>query len=337
MRLIIPISLFILLLTILLPLILIRTPAPLVPIHESIAEPEPAEAPKGRQDESLTLQVLLGDAVYSMTMADFLFGAVAAEMPARFHPEALKAQAVAARTYTLHRTQVSPAPRHPEADVCGDYNCCKAFHSMDTLHARWGAGFDYYRAIIMRAIYETDGEILVYDDQPILAAFHAASYGYTEASGSIWGSVPYLQSVRSDEGEADVPRFLESETFTFSQFRTVALAQIPETVLEYDNIPNWILDPIYTESGRLAYLTIGGALVTGAQFRQMFSLRSTAIRFDFSDDGMTITTGGHGHGVGLSQFGANTMANQGKTYDTILHWYYTNVHFSSISKLFEPS
>jgi len=289
-----------------------------------------------KQDEQLILQVLVEEEIQEMSMAEFLQGAVAAEMPARFHPEALRAQAVAARTYTLHRMLIAPASRHPEAYVCGSYACCKAFHSPERLRERWGPGFDYYSAIIAEAVTSTDGVILLYEDQPILAAFHAASYGFTEYSGAIWNSVPYLQSVRSYEGPAEMPRFTETVRLSFDEFRNIARREIPGVVLEDGNVPYWITEQRHTDSGRLCSLKIGGVTVTGPQFRRHFGLRSTALWFAFDAEGVAITTGGHGHGVGMSQFGANTMAHLGLGFEAILLWYYTDVTTGCMGTLFAP-
>ena len=344
MRLIIPISIVILLLALLLPLVLIYSLEPSLPTiaeqedaPEVQAEPLPETLSGPLLDEQLILRVLIGDEVQEMSMAEFLRGAVAAEMPARFHPEALRAQAVAARTYTLHRMLIAPSARHPGATVCGSYACCKAFHSPERLRERWGADFDYYSAIIAEAVASTDGMILFYEDRPILAAFHAASYGFTEYSGAIWNSVPYLQSVRSYEGAAEMPRFTETVRLSFAEFRDTARREIPGVVLEDGNIPYWIGDQRYTESGRLCSLKIGGVTVTGAQFRRHFGLRSTALWFAFDAEGISITAGGHGHGVGMSQFGANTMAHLGLGFEAILLWYYTDVTMGSMGALFAPS
>ena len=341
MRLIIPISFAVLLLALILPLFLVSGPEAVAPVNAEPNEPveealptvEAGEESSPLQDEQLILQILLGEEMHEMSMAAFLEGVVAAEMPARFHPEALRAQAVAARTYTLHRMLVGPAARHPEAYVCGSYLCCKAFHDEERLRERWGDGFDHYNAIIQDAIRATDGLILLYEDRPILAAFHAASYGYTEASGAIWASVPYLQSVPSFEGE-EVPRFTVDVELTFAEFREIAQREIPGAAFYDGNVHSWVLDLSHTDSGRLASLAIGGVTVSGAEFRRAFGLRSTAVRFAFSDIGITITTGGHGHGVGMSQFGANAMAEMGKDFREILHWYYTDVHMGSMSSLF---
>jgi stage II sporulation protein D len=342
MRLILPISLAVLLLALLLPLLLVSGPAP-APEASAVTEREKelvrengaAEAPYTLSDEQLMLRVLLGDEVHEMSMAALLTGVVAAEMPARFHPEALAAQAVAARTYALHRMLVEPSPRHPQADVCGSYACCKAFHSPERLRERWGAGFERYSRVIADAVRATDGLILLFEGEPILAAFHAASYGYTEASGAIWGSLPYLQSVRSYESAEEVPRLHETVTMTFSEFREIALGGIPGAWLPYDDIPHWIGELRHTDAGRLASLQIGGVTVTGPEFRRLFGLRSTQLRFAFDAEGLSLTTGGHGHGVGMSQFGANTMAHRGLDFAAILDWYYTGVTLARMDEVLD--
>ena len=354
MRFIVLASLGVLLLALLLPVLL--TPVPAEETTEEVIytelppeQPSPAESaeqapalfytsqqdmPLEPLDENLILQVQIGDQIQAMTMADYLQGVVAAEMPASFHLEALKAQAVAARTYTLHRMLVTPTARHPGAYVCGDYACCKAYHNAERLRERWGDEYDLHRQTIARAVEETDGVILLYDGLPILAAFHAASSGFTEASGAIWNQLPYLQSVRTFESAADMPRYLVEVELTFAEFRQTAGQGITGVQLEEDNASNWISDLAYTDSGRLANLTIGGVTVTGAEFRRLFGLRSTNIAITFESQGVTIVTRGHGHGVGMSQFGANTLAGLGLTYETILDWYYTDIAFARIDDLF---
>jgi len=155
----------------------------------------------------------------------------------------------------------------------------------------------------------------------------------TEASAAIWNSVPYLQSVETFESVYDVPNYYEETRLTFEAFRQIAHAGIPGAVLDLANKPHWISDLRYTSSGRLESLNIGGIDLTGAQFRRLFGLRSTALRFSFDGDHITITSGGYGHGVGMSQFGANTMANRGYSFDEILLWYYTNVSFAWMETL----
>ena len=352
MRIILPISLLILLLTLLLPLLLVSSPeweeegdgeAPeeqdnVHPVRNPplLLDNQGENETAGVLDERILLQVLVGEEVQEMTMAAYLQGVVAAEMPARFHPEALKAQAVAARTYTLHRMLVAPTARHPEAYVCGDYACCKAYHNRERLRERWGGNYSRYSEIIARAVAETDGLILSYEGLPILAAFHAASYGFTEASGAIWGEVPYLQSVRTFEGVQEVPGYYTTVKLTFAEFREIALT-FPGVSLPEDKIPYWISNVTRTDSGRIASLNLGGAEVSGAEFRRLFSLRSTAVTFAFDGTHISLTTGGHGHGVGMSQFGANTLAEIGLEFNQILDWYYTGVTLVRVDSLFPPA
>ena len=344
-------SCFVLLITLILPLLLVPgfyfyRPAESEPPVSP--EPSPTEAPTPTPipspptiepiqglDASLSLSVLLGGDIVQMSMEEYLLGVVAAEMPARFHPEALRAQAIAARTYTLYRMLLEPAGRHPNAYVCGAYTCCKAYHPPERLKERWGNDFDHYLAIIQEAIDSTDGIILLFEDMPILAAFHSSSYGFTEASGAIWGDLPYLQSVESFESAYDVPRFYDVTTLSFPQFREVVQASLSDVTLSDDNISYWISDVQYTPSGRLASVDIGGALVTGAQFRRMFSLRSAHVTLSFDEQGITISTGGYGHGVGMSQFGANTMAHMGYDFSEILLWYYSGVRLGHFNILFD--
>lgn len=294
------------------------TPAATTPTESSTADAE------------FRLRVLRGDAVYEMSMADFLIGVVAAEMPVSFAPQALQAQAVAARTFTLYRKQNAGPNRHPEADICGNYACCKAYASYDTLRERWGNDFDTHRATITRAVLETDGVILLYNNSPILAAFHAASSGFTEAAESIWNPRPYLQSVRSFESPWDVPRYEYSRILPLEEFRAAILAAHPTANLPPDNAANWITNQTYTESGRLSALDIGGVTLAGIELRSLLNLRSTAVDFTFSEDAVTITTRGHGHGIGMSQYGANTLAGLGFDYRAILAWYYTDITFGHL-------
>ncbi|MCL2827716.1 MAG: stage II sporulation protein D [Oscillospiraceae bacterium] len=350
MRFIVLASLGILLLALLLPVLLTSAPVEETAIEEVSTEPSPPpeevadqppalfytleqDTPLEFLDEAMILQVQIGDQIQAMTMADYLQGVVAAEMPARFHLEALKAQAVAARTYTLHRMLVAPTARHPEAYVCGDYACCKAYHSPERLRERWGDAYDTHRQTIAQAVGLTDGVILLYDGLPILAAFHAASSGFTEASGAIWNQLPYLQSVRTFESAAEVPRYLVEVELTFAEFRQKAIQGIPDVQLDESEIPEWISDLTYTDAGRLASVNIGGVTVTGAEFRRLFGLRSTNITLSFGEREMTIATRGHGHGVGMSQFGANTLAGLGLTHEAILDWYYTDITFARIDEL----
>ena len=186
-------------------------------VTESYEPPVPSEAPapspspeyETAADEETIITVLSGEEIVETTMAEYLPKALAAEMPASFHQEALKAQAVAARTYILYCTE-HEKPKHPQADVCGDSGCCLACMEEDELRAAWGGAYEENLAAITAAAADTDGQLLTYDAQPILASFHSSSAGRTEDGAELWGEVPYLVCVSSPETGRDVPDFVTS-------------------------------------------------------------------------------------------------------------------------------
>jgi len=280
-----------------------------------------------RADSDVFVRVLLGEDIMEMPMEMYLIGVVAAEMPASFEMQALMAQAVAARTDALHKMHVAPRPSHPDADVCGDYRCCVAFSSSEALYERWGDNYIYNLTRIINAVTMTDGVFLAFEGQPIMAVFHASSAGMTETSGNVWISDrPYLLSVESPETEDLVPGFVGAVTVSNSDFAETVLQNFPDAVFG-DDEDAWITDINYTDSGRIAYITLGGVPVRGTVLRSMFGLRSTAVSIERSDSDIVFITAGHGHGVGMSQHGANIFAKNGKTYREILLAYYTGVEF----------
>lgn len=284
------------------------------------------------EDASVTVTVLDGDKTVSMNMRDYLTGVVAAEMPASFELEALKAQAVAARTYTLYKMLVNPSSNHPDADVCTDSSCCKAYSSDQELQEKLGDSYEEYISKIKSAVNGTDGQCLVYDGEPILAVFHSSSSGKTVSSGEIWPSqLPYLVSVDTPETDDTVPNLTETVSFTFDEFKNTVSASYPEASFPED-ISGWITDIAESNSGRLSSVNIGGVTLTGSQVRSLFSLRSAAISFSVTDSGIDITTNGYGHGVGMSQYGAQLMAKGGSTYDQILLSYYTGAVLDDMGK-----
>ncbi len=279
-------------------------------------------------DDAMTVRVLVGETVTTMTMSDYLIGVVAAEMPAVFDEEALKAQAVAARTETLYHMRHESAA-HPDADVCDNYACCQAYQDDGALREKWGGDYDTYIKKITDAVRRTDGECLVYQNEPIQAVFHSSSAGKTADSGEVWGtSLPYLVSVTSPETAAQVPNYVSTVTVSLADFKETVLKHYPDAVFPKDR-SRWITDITYTGSGRIDTLKLGGVTVTGPVLRNMFGLRSTAAAIEIDGKNVTFTTTGYGHGVGMSQYGANTLALEGYDYKGILLWYYTGVSFGS--------
>lgn len=284
---------------------------------EASAEPESAA---GGLDSELSFTVLTADGVETVTMSDWLPGVVAGEMPALFEEEALKAQAVAARTYIMY-SMGREKPAHPEADVCDDPACCKAHSTDEELREKWGESYEENMARVLEAVRSTDGEYMSYGGEVIQAVFHSSSAGRTEDSAAIWQAEPYLVSVESPETAEDVPNYVTSVTVSPEDFREAVLAVHPEA--EFGEDPAfWLGAAVRDASGRVESVDIGGAQVPGTELRTLFQLRSTAFTLDYTAEGFLFTVTGYGHGVGMSQYGANVMAEDGADYEEILTHYY---------------
>lgn len=298
---------------------------------ERAGETRPVSAAEDA-DERVSVRILTGDGTKTMTLRDYLIGVVAAEMPASFEPEALKAQAVAARTDTVYRMLVSHP--HSDADCCADPGCCKAYSAPDELRAKWGESYEKWYGKISAAVAETDGEILTYDGEPIFAAFHAASEGATECSENVWlSALPYLRSVTTMETAADVPRFRETVTLTASELREKLTARCGDLALSEDP-ESWLTDPVWSDSGRLLRVTVGGTSLSGTSLRSILGLRSAAVTWTYDGERFLFETAGYGHGVGMSQYGAEVMAASGSDHRDILLHYYTGAALEALSDVF---
>lgn len=304
----------------------------LLTIFTAGREPEPETPPEAEtpsptsvtaeRDAAVTVRVLDGETVTELALDTYLTGVLAAEMPAVFEQEALKAQAVAARTYTLYKMRVQPSARHPEADVCTDSGCCKAWADEAARREKWGAEYDAYLAKLTAAVAATDGQCLFYGDEPALTVFHAASAGRTEAGADVWGAaLPYLVPVETPETEETVPKLTETVTVSAADFRETVTAAYPAAVFG-DDPADWIGAVTYTAGGRIGTVELGGVPVTGRALRTLFSLRSTNALISATADAVTFRTAGRGHGVGMSQYGANLLAQAGMGYADILAHYY---------------
>ena len=259
--------------------------------------------------------------VFYQPIESYIKNVVAAEMPASFQTEALKAQAVAARTYTLYKMQSADKSAHNGADVCTDFSHCKAYADENAQREKFGANYEAYSARIGDAVEATASEILCYDNQPILAVFHAMSSGRTESSADVWGGArPYLVSVES-AGDRDAQGYettvcLPPEEL-LSTLRNSGFA--PDESLSPESA---VGEPTHTDGGSVRDITLYGVALSGTEIRSLFGLRSA--NFDLVYDGaqFVFTVRGYGHGVGMSQQGANSMASSGSDYTSILAWYY---------------
>ena len=292
--------------------------------------PEPEEPEVGDDqtaggdsiDGRTMLRVLIGGQLRQMDMATYLMGVVRAEMPASFAQEALKAQAVAARPSTIHKMENGGSPNHPEADACDDITCCKAYLGREEAGRSWGDKAAEYEEKIRRAVADTDGVCVLYQGRPVLAVFHSSSAGATLDAQDVWsGSQPYLQSVQSPETAETVPNYHSTASFTAGELQAKLQAALPEAELG-GSPSNWFTNISQEPGGAVKRITVGGEELTGNQLRTILGLRSPCFTIAFDGDTVTFSVTGYGHGVGMSQYGANVLAADGMGYAEILTWYY---------------
>lgn len=265
--------------------------------------------------------------VEELTMEDYLWGVVAAEMPASFELEALKAQAAAARTYTVQLQNGSP--KHPDAHLCDDSSCCQAYIGRSAAQARWGLQAEQYSRKIAQAVAETDGLGVLYNGAPIQAVFFSSAAGRTVDAVEVWGnSVAYLKGVDSPEGE-EVPNYHSQVELTAEEMRRTVLTAYPGADLSGPP-EHWFSAPVCSGSGSVAQMTVGGITLTGSQVRSLLGLRSASFSMVCQDGIFTFDVTGYGHGVGMSQYGANAMAKDGADFAQILAWYYTDTQLGPL-------
>ena len=269
-------------------------------------------------EEGRTVTLLTGNGTVELAMDDYLTAVVLCEMPPAFEPEALRAQAVAARTFACRQMQHG---KHENGAVCADSACCQAWQDEDALRERFGADFEADWEKASAAVQATQDEVLTYDGKLIDATFFSCSGGRTEAAVAVWGSdVPYLQSVES-YGEQAARRYASEAEFSAEEFREKILAIAPDADLTGEP-DGWLGAVSHTEGGGVDIITIGGAALTGVQMRTAFALNSTQFTLEFADGAFHFFVLGYGHRVGMSQYGANYMAQQGYSYRVILPYYY---------------
>ena len=244
-----------------------------------------------------------------MPLETYILGVVAAEVPPSFEAEAIKAQAIVARTYALSTLSQGGA-------LCDDYRHCQGYYDADTRHQRWGADYQRNEEKYASAVAETKGLAVTYEGNLAKTFFHSTCGGSTSSAKEVWGSeIPYLQSVACD-WDKDAPRYEETVSFSKSEMAQ-RLSEADDAAL-----------PVFagfTPSGRVATLSYGGKTIKATDFRQCLALNSTNFSLRESGDTVWITTKGYGHGVGLCQYGANGMAKEGKTAEENICHYYTDV------------
>lgn len=276
--------------------------------------------------ERRTVQVYVADKqkVEEMDINEYLKCVVAAEMPADFEEEALKAQAVAARTYLYAHIEEAEkgnvTESHNGAPICTDSKHCQAYISEEKRRESWDDADNKWNKI-SKAVEDTTGQIMTYNGEIISAVFHSTSSGTTEAAVDVWGSeVPYLQSVPS-AGDEQSPKYKSELTVSEEEFKNTVSEKIEGT----DWTKGLIGNISRSSTGGIVSIDVGGVNIKGTELRNLFSLRSTNVDIVQKDGNVVMSVKGYGHGVGMSQYGANYMASQGKKYDEILKTYYSGI------------
>lgn len=332
-RMIIAIILFCLFVILILPFIIVRIVAPFV-------------LSQYRSEIYVSVYVTDWGRIAKMPLEEYVRGVVAAEMLPGFHMEALKAQAVAARTYVARRMDMfggKGCSLHPGADVCTDPQHGQAWSSSAALKAKWGL-IGYLRNMyrISQAVKATEGLVLTYQGKVIDAVYHSSSGGKTASAKEVWGhDVPYLQSVASQFEQAS-PFNRETKVFSLEELEQYLGARIKQYNLIERDADGKVIEVTASveedavavvqrsSSERVELLKVGDKIVTGVEARSLLGLRSTMFLIECSGGQVTFVTSGYGHGVGMSQYGANGMAEQGYTFDRILTHYYTGVEFGRL-------
>lgn len=275
--------------------------------------PEPASQAAPCSIQMVTIQTKDGD--QQISLEEYLVGVVAAEMPASFEQEALKAQTVAAHTYALNRYgEQGPYPTSPAV--------FQAYSSAEQRQQTFGSLYQQKEDHIRQIVKQVENVILTYNDQPIVAAFHAMSGGHTESSENVWGSsLPYLSGTDSQE-ETALPNYCTDIRISFDQVKETLQQKFPEQ--NFDSPPNtWMQILSRTQADYADQVRVGSGTVEATQLRSFFSLPSADFTIAIDQNDFVFTCKGKGHGVGMSQYGANEMAKQGKSYTEILKHYYT--------------
>lgn len=266
--------------------------------------------------KSITIKDTKNDEISKLDLEEYVIGVVAAEMPASFASEALKAQAVVSRTYAVYKMNNSNGHYDVVTDISN-----QSYITKEEMQQKWGSDYDKYYMKIKNAVDMTKGIVLTYEGEVIEAFYFAMSNGYTEDASLVFSEdKEYLQSVKSSYDNESLKNFLVTKEFTKQEFCS-------KLGITCDNIV--IKNIKRSNTNRVNEITINDKVFKGTEVRKLLGIRSTD--FDITiNSNVLVTTKGYGHGVGMSQYGANGMAKDGSTYENILTYYYKNVKLSSI-------
>lgn len=271
--------------------------------------------------------------IEELNIDEYLYGVVSSEMPANYEIEALKAQAIVARTYTIYQI-MNNSSKHENADICDDFNCCQAWISKDERMAKWSAEeAESNWNKILEAVNSTSGKIITYNKEPINAFFHSNSGGITESSLNIWGGIdyPYLKSVET-AGEEGYTQYSSEVVYSKEDLLNKIKEKHSECEIDFSQ-ENCIQIIEYTTSGRVKTIKFGNIEIAGTEARTIFGLKSTNFTFSVEGDNVKFSVTGYGHGVGMSQTGADALAKTGTNCEEIIKHFYTGVEIIEVNSL----
>ena len=269
-----------------------------------------------RADGKIRVLQVSSSRILETDITEYLIGAVASEMPASFSEEALKAQAVASYTYLKWILMTADNPPAELWDISDDSNTHQGFLTKEQMKERWGEKYDTYSSKLKRVIEETENEYIAYENEPILAVFHAISSGRTSYSKDVWGnSIPYLISVDAP-GDKLSPELISTNTFTYEELS--ALFEGADGIDKKDRIK--IISS--AENGYVKEVSVGNSTMSGTELKALLKLKSPNFTIKATDSKVEFTVYGKGHGLGMSQYSADFMARQGYNYKEILEHFY---------------
>lgn len=272
---------------------------------------------KDENTDDIKITINYNQGENKIDLEDYIIGVVAAEMPVTFHEEALKAQAVAARTYTLKKLE--------EDDSIIFTSDFQSYYSEEELESIWGVN-DYalYYSKLQNAVSSTKGMVMIYDHDLIDAVFHSTSTGMTQSAEEMWGQdIPYLKGVESLE-DINAPTYLHRYSYSNDEFIKI-MEQYDDELVINDNISSQIQIIERNSVGYIKKIQIGNKIYEGQEFRNIFGLASSNFQITLKDNNTEILCKGYGHGVGLSQYGADAMAKAGHSFADILKHYYKDI------------
>lgn len=273
--------------------------------------------------EENVITVFLSDTKKNLTVSEFEYvcGSVAAEMPLMYHEEALKAQAIACYTNSLRLKNSKNKSAINGADISDNPATHQGYLTREERKEKWGDDYQKYESKLETIVKAVESEYLTYNGEYCLCAFSAICTGTTESAENVWGEkIPYLVSVKSS-GDTLSPQYSSTNTFTKSQFISI-MKDLGVSINSKANLEETIGKSKISKAGTVLKIEINKKNLTGEQIRSAFSLRSSAFKITATENEVTFKVSGYGHGVGMSQYGADYMARQGSTYDEILKHYY---------------